>query len=218
MLQGQRSGQINAVSRYIGGVYIDRSFPEQNSPNKPYTPTPLATQKKAMEVLNKYVFAPNAFEADTQVFPYLQMQRRGFNQPGNGEDFKVTNNFLGLQVNGAIAHILNPITLQRVNNTRLYGNEYGVVEIMNDLVKGIFDADINTNVNVYRRYIQITFVKGAASLLAPTAPLDDVSKSATLYTLKKLRTKLATAVSPNEDTKAHRAHLLFLIDKALKAD
>jgi len=218
MLQGQRSGQINAVSRYIGGVYIDRSFPEQNSTNKPYTPTPLATQKKAMEVLNKYVFAPNAFEADTQVFPYLQMQRRGFNQPGNGEDFKVTNNFLGLQVNGALAHILNPITLQRVNNTRLYGNEYGVVEIMSDLVKGIFDADINTNVNVYRRYVQISFVKGAASLLAPTAPLDDVSKSATLYTLKKLRTKLAAAVSPNEDTKAHRAHLLFIIDKALKVD
>jgi hypothetical protein len=218
MLQGQRSGQINAVSRYIGGVYIDRSFPEQNSTSKPYTPTPLATQKKAMEVLNKYVFAPNAFEADTQIFPYLQMQRRGFNQPGNGEDYKVTNNFLGLQVNGALAHILNPITLQRVNNTRLYGNEYGVVEIMNDLVKGIFDADINTNVNVYRRYVQISFVKGAAGLLAPTAPLDDVSKSATLYTLKKLRTKLAAAVSPNEDTKAHRAHLLFIIDKALKVD
>ncbi|HQS23829.1 MAG TPA: zinc-dependent metalloprotease [Sediminibacterium sp.] len=218
MLQGQRSGQINAVSRYIGGVYIDRSFPEQNSSAKPYTPTPFATQKKAMDVLNKYVFAPNAFEADTQLFPYLQIQRRGFNQPGNGEDFKVSTTFLGLQVNGALAHILNPITLQRVNNTRLYGNEYSVVDIMSDLVKGIFDADINSNVNVYRRYLQINFVKGAAGLLAPTAPLDDVSKSATLYTLKKLRTKLAAAVSPNEDTKAHRAHLLFIIDKALKVD
>ena len=218
MLQSQRSGQINAVSRYIGGVYIDRSFPEQNSPNKPYTPTPLVTQKKAMDVLNKYVFAPNAFEADTQLFPYLQIQRRGFNQPGNGEDFKVTNTFLALQINGALAHILNPITLQRVNNTRLYGNEYGVVDVMNDLVKGIFDADINSNVNVYRRYVQISFVKGAVGLLAPTSALDDVSKSATLYTLKKLRTKLAAAVSPNEDTKAHRTHLLFLIDKALKAD
>ena len=217
-LQGQRSGQINAVSRYIGGVYIDRSFPEQNSTNKPYTPTPFATQKKAMDVLNKYVFAPNAFEADTQLFPYLQMQRRGFNQPGNGEDFKVSSTFLGLQVNGALAHILNPITLQRVNNTRLYGNEYSVVDVMNDLVKGIFDADMNTNVNVYRRYVQISFVKGAAGLLAPTSPLDDISKSAALYTLKKLRTKLAAAVSPNEDTKAHRTHLLFLIDKALKVD
>jgi hypothetical protein len=218
MLQGQRSGQINAVSRYIGGIYIDRSFPEQNSTNKPYTPTPFATQKKAMDVLNKYVFAPNAFEADTQLFPYLQMQRRGFNQPGNGEDFKVSNTFLGLQVNGALAHILNPITLQRVNNTRLYGNEYSVVNIMSDLVKGIFDADINANVNVYRRYIQISFVKGAVGLIAPNSTLDEVSKSAALYTLKKLRTKLAAAVSPNEDTKAHRAHLLFLIDKALKAD
>lgn len=218
MLQSQRSGQINAVSRYIGGVYIDRSFPEQNSTNKPYTPTPFATQKKAMDVLNKYVFAPNAFEADTQLFPYLQMQRRGFNQPGNGEDFKVSNTFLGLQVNGALAHILNPITLQRVNNTRLYGNEYSVVDVMSDLVKGIFDADINANVNVYRRYVQISFVKGAAGLIAANSSLDDVSKSAALYTLKKLRTKLAAAVSPNEDTKAHRAHLLFLIDKALKAD
>ncbi len=218
MLQGQRSGQINAVSRYIGGIYIDRSFPEQNSTNKPYTPTPFATQKKAMDVLNKYVFAPNAFEADTQLFPYLQMQRRGFNQPGNGEDFKVSNTFLGLQVNGALAHILNPITLQRVNNTRLYGNEYSVVDVMSDLVKGIFDADINANVNVYRRYIQISFVKGAVGLIAPNSTLDEVSKSAALYTLKKLRTKLAAAVSPNEDTKAHRAHLLFLIDKALKAD
>lgn len=218
MLQGQRSGQINAVSRYIGGVYIDRSFPEQNSGNKPYTPTPYATQKKAMEVLTKYVFAPNAFEADTQVFPYLQMQRRGFNQPGNGEDFKVTNNFLGLQVNGALAHILNPITLQRINNTRLYGNEYGVVDVMSDLVKGIFDADINTNINMYRRYLQISFVKGAANLIAPASTLDEVSKSAALYTLRKLRTKLAAAVSPNEDTKAHRTHLIFLLDKALKAD
>lgn len=218
MLQGQRSGQINAVSRYIGGVYIDRSFPEQNSGNKPYTPTPYATQKKAMEVLTKYVFAPNAFEADTQVFPYLQMQRRGFNQPGNGEDFKVTNNFLGLQMNGALAHILNPITLQRINNTRLYGNEYGVVDVMGDLVKGIFDADINTNVNMYRRYLQISFVKGAANLIAPASTLDEVSKSAALYTLRKLRTKLAAALSPNEDTKAHRTHLIFLLDKALKAD
>jgi len=217
-LQGQRSSQISAVSRYIGGVYIDRSFPEQNSPNKPYTPTPLATQKKAMEVLNKYVFAPNAFDADTHVFPYLQIQRRGFNQPGNGEDYKITSNILSLQVNGALAHILHPATLQRISNTRLYGNEYSVVDVMNDLVKGIFDADINSNVNLYRRYVQTSFVKGAASLTAATSPIDDVSKAAAIYTLRKLRTKLSAAVSATEDTKAHRANLIFLIDKALKAN
>ncbi|MFY8090593.1 MAG: zinc-dependent metalloprotease, partial [Chitinophagaceae bacterium] len=68
-LNGQRNSMTSAVSRYIGGVYIDRSQPEQKSSNKPMTPVPLAIQKKAMEVLSKYVFAPNAFDADAQVFP-----------------------------------------------------------------------------------------------------------------------------------------------------
>jgi hypothetical protein len=217
-LLGQRNSMINAVSRYVGGVYIDRSFPEQNSGNKPYTPTPLATQKKAMEVLTKYVFAPNAFDADAQVFPYLQLQRRGFNQPGNGEDYKITGNITAIQVGGTLAHILNPSTLQRINNTRLYGNQYSVADVMNDLVKGIFDADINGNVNVYRQYLQTSFVKGAINLMAPQSPVDDVSKAAVLYTLRKVRTKVAAAVSNNEETKAHRANMIFLIDKALKTD
>lgn len=218
VLNGQRNNMINAVSRYVGGVYIDRSFPEQNSGNKPYTPTPLVVQKKAMDVLSKYVFAPNAFDADAQVYPYLQIQRRGFNQPGNGEDFKATNNIIGLQAGGALAHILNPATLQRITNTRLYGNQYSVADEMGDLVKGIFDADITGNVNVYRQYLQTTFVKGAVSLLAPQSSVDDVSKSAALYTLRKLRTKVTAAVSTNEETKAHRANMVFLIDKALKIE
>lgn len=215
-LNAQRSNMINAVSRYVGGVYIDRSYPEQHSSNKPYTPVPLATQKKAMETLAKYVFAPNAFDADTQVFPYLQMQRRGFNQPPTGEDFHITNNVLALQASGSLGHILHPATLQRINNTRMYGNTYSVADVMNDLVKAIFDADMNGNVNIYRQYLQTTFVKGAAQLLADNSPVDNISKGAALYTLRKLRVRLAAAPSPTEETKAHRANLIFIIDKALK--
>ncbi len=216
ILNGQRLSMINAVSRFIGGVYVDRTFPEQHSGNKPYTPVPLAVQKKAMDVLSKYVFAPDVFDADAQVFPYLQLQRRGFNQPGNGEDYKVTNSLNGIQVYGTLAHILSPATLQRITNTRLYGNQYSVADVMNDLVKGIFDADINGNVNVYRQYLQTSFVRGTAQLTGDNSPLDNVSKAATFYALKKLRTKLSAAVSGNEETKAHRANMIFLIDKALK--
>lgn len=217
-LNGQRNSMINAVSRYIGGVYIDRSFPEQRSSSKPYTPTPVATQKRALDVLNKYVFAPGAFDADAVVYPYLQLQRRGFNQPGNGEDYKITGNILGLQASGALAHILHPATLQRITNTGLYGNSYAVADVMADLVKGVFDADINGNVNVHRQYLQTAFVKGVAGLTAQQSAADDVSKAAALYTLKKLRTRIVAAVSSNESTRAHRANLLFLIDKALKTD
>ena len=214
-LLGQRRNMIAAVSRYIGGVYIDRSFPEQKSTTKPYTPTPVAVQKKAMATLAKYAFAPNVYEQDAQVFPYLQIQRRGFNQ-GRGEDYKVTANLNSLSTS-AFDHILHPATLQRITNTSLYGNQYSVAEVMNDLVKNVFDADINGNVNVYRQYLQTSFVKTTAQLLDNPA-LDQVSKSAIFYTLKKLKTKLTSASIGNEETKAHRANMVFIIEKALKAD
>ncbi len=215
-LLNQRRNMIMAVSRYIGGVYIDRSFPEQKSAAKPYTPTPVAVQKKAMATLGKYVFAPNVYDQDAQVFPYLQLQRRGFNQ-GRGEDYKVTANLNALST-AAFDHILHPATLQRITNTRLYGNEYSVSDVMNDLVKNVFDADLNGNVNVYRQYLQTSFVKNIVQLLTDNSALDQVSRSAVFYTLKKLKSKLASATLGNEETKAHRASIIFVIEKALKTD
>ncbi len=215
-LNNQRSQMISAVSRYIGGVYIDRSYPEQEPAGKPYTPVPLALQKKAMGLLTKYVFAPTAFDADSPIFPYLQVQRRGFNQNSAGDDYRITTTVLNNQMS-AIAHILNAATLQRITNSRLYGNQYSTADVMSDLVKGIFDADMKGNVNVYRQYLQTTFVQVAAGILDPKYPgYDDIAKASALYTLKKIKTQLATAVSLNEETKAHRANLLFLINNALE--
>ncbi|WP_235954309.1 zinc-dependent metalloprotease [Limnovirga soli] len=211
-LNGQRLSMVNAVSRYIGGVNVDRSFPEQNSTTKPYMPVPLAQQKKAMDVLAKYIFAPNAFDTDAQVLPYMQWQRRGYNQPATGEDYKITAAILNIQV-APLMHLLHPATLQRITNTRLYGNQYSVADVMNDLTKAIFDADITGNVNVYRQYLQTTFVDGAASILTDNS-YDDIAKAAARNTLKKLKAKLATAVATNEETKAHRANLIYMIDEA----
>jgi hypothetical protein len=215
-LNNQRVQMIGAVSRYIGGVYIDRSYPEQEPSAKPYTPVPLATQKKAMALLAKYVFAPDAFKDDSPVFPYLQVQRRGFNQNIAGDDYRVTTGVLNNQMS-AIAHILNAATLQRITNSRLYGNRYSVADVMSDLTKAIFNADLKGDVNVYRQYLQTTFVQVATGILDPKYPgYDDIARAASLYTLKKIKTGLATAVSLNEETKAHRANLLFLINNALE--
>jgi hypothetical protein len=215
-LNNQRAQMISAVSRYVGGVYIDRSYPEQGPAGKPYTPVPLALQKKAMRLLTKYVFAPTAFDADSPLFPYLQVQRRGFNQNSAGDDYRITTTVLNNQMS-AIAHILNAATLQRITNSRLYGNQYSTADVMSDLVKGIFDADLKGNVNVYRQYLQTTFVQVAAGILDPKYPgYDNIAKASALYTLKKVRTQLGTAVSLNEETKAHRANLVFLINNALE--
>ena len=141
-LQTQRLNMISAVSRYIGGVYVDRSFPEQKSTTKPFTPVPLALQKRAISMLNKYVFAPDAYSGDAAVYAYLQPQRRLFNQSSAGEDYKITNSVLSNQIFGALAHVLHPATLQRITNSRLYGNPYSVADVFKDLSDGIFAADM----------------------------------------------------------------------------
>ncbi len=218
-LQTQRNNMFSTISRYIGGVYVDRSTPDQQSGNKPFTPVPLAVQKKAMEMLSKYALAPNAFDADAQVFAYLAPQRRGFNQNANGDDYRITGNILNSQINGALAHILHPATLQRLTNSRLYGNQYSVADVMNDVIKACFEADMKTNVNVFRQYLQTAVVTKAALIMdSKNQDYDDVAKAAALNTVKKLKVQLAAAVSLNEETKAHRGNLLYIINKALETN
>jgi hypothetical protein len=216
MLLGQRYSMAQGVSRYIGGVYVDRSFAGQGSKNKPFTPVPAAYQKKAMALLSKYIFAPDAFKADAALFPYLQLQRRGFNFFGNGEDFRVQTAMLGIQV-GLFAHLLSPANLSRMNNSSLYGNTYSVADMMNDLTSAVFSADLKTNVNLYRLNLQTEIVKGMSAIVsATTNPYDNASRAAFLYTLKKIKAMMAGAVSTNEQTRAHRANLVYMIDKALE--
>jgi hypothetical protein len=214
-LMVQRTGMAQSVSRFIGGVMVDRSFVGQDTKNKPYTPVSSAYQKKAMALLAKYVFAPNAFDADAPLYPYLQQQRRGFNFFGQPEDIKPQTMVLGMQL-GVLTHILSANNLSRLNNSSLYGNTYSVVDVLNDLTNAIFRADLTGNVSLFRTNIQTEFVKGVAAIVTtPTGPYDNTSKAVMYNALRKIKVLLATAVSPNEQTRAHRSNLLFLIDKAL---
>jgi hypothetical protein len=215
-LQSQRLNMISAISRYIGGVYVDRSFPEQLSSTKPFTPVTAAEQKRAISVLNKYVFAPGAYSNDAALYAYLQPQRRLFNQIGTGDDYKITAVVLNNQLGGALAHIMHPATLQRITNSSLYGNAYSVADMMNDLTTGIFAADLKTAVNVQRQYLQTSFVKGLLSMIDPRVPqYDDIAKAAALHTVRKIKAQMLTAIAPNEETKAHRANLVYLINNSL---
>ena len=214
-LMGQRNAMAQSVSRYIGGVMVDRSFVGQETSTKPFTPVSSAYQKKAIAFLSKYVFAPDAFKADGALFPYLQVQRRGFNFFGGTEDIKPQANILALQV-GVFAHVLSATTLTRINNSTLYGNTYTAADVINDMTNAVFTADLKTNVNLYRLNLQTEYVKGLAAIVsAPVSPYDNASKAAMYHTLKKIKGMLATAVSTDEQTKAHRANLIFIIDKAL---
>ncbi|MES2795134.1 MAG: zinc-dependent metalloprotease [Bacteroidota bacterium] len=219
-LNNQRMSMTSALSRYIGGVMVERNYvgDQAKANEKPFTPISMAEQKRALAVLNKYIFAPDAFKNDAGVYPYLQLQRRGFNLFSSPEDPKLNATYLSLQINGALAHILHPNTLLRLSNSSLYGNEYSVASVMGDLTKGIFNADIAGKVNVQRQFLQTAFVKqlGAiADLKTPANAYDDISKGAARQSLKKIKSMVSGAVSGDDATKSHRANLVALVDKSL---
>jgi hypothetical protein len=217
-LNNQRRSMFSVVSRYVGGVYVDRSYVGQNTTEKPFTPVSKAQQKRAIEILNKYAFAPDAFDADIPLYPYLQLQRRGFNFFSSTEDPKISTNYLSMQTDAALEHILHPTTLQRISNTSLYGNSYSVAEVMNDLINGIFKADLSGKVTMQRQYLQTYFVKQAieiADVNNTKSEYDDISRAAARQTLKQIKLLFSTAISLDESTKAHRNHITFLINNAL---
>ncbi|MGV3761105.1 zinc-dependent metalloprotease [Parapedobacter sp.] len=216
-LNSQRASMASAISRYIGGVYVDRSFVGQETDAQPYTPVPLDIQKKAMALLGKYVYAPDAFETDYALFPYLQRQRRGFNFFSSTEDYKPQNTFRSLQVS-TLSHILHPTTLARISNSSLYGNTYSVTEVMKDLTANIFEADLGGNVNLIRQNLQTDYVKALIGILEAKGGYDYASKAGALATLNDLKTKLAGAAGADAQTAAHRQSLLFMIEQALSVD
>ena len=110
------------ISRYIGGVYVDRAMIGQNGATQPYTPVSLADQKRAMAALSNYAFSPDAYKAPNDLYNYLAMQRRGFNFSSGTEDPKIHDQVLNYQKN-VLIHLLHPNTVQRISDSELYGNQ-----------------------------------------------------------------------------------------------
>ncbi len=214
LLSGQKAGAANVISRYIGGVYVDRAMAGQQGGTQPYTPVSLTDQRRAMNALSKYVFAPNAFDAPNDLYNYLAMQRRGFNFR-SPEDPKIHNQVLGYQRN-VLNHILHFNTLQRIIDSQLYGNKYLLSTFMINLNNVIFKADIYGSVNTFRQNLQLEYTNMLISMLTgkQKGRYPNSAKSMALYNLKNIRTMAAP--SGNTVSRAHKMHLRALIDNALK--
>ena len=216
VLSRQRSTAAGVTSRFIGGVYVDRAMVGQKGETKPYTPVSLVDQKRAMETLKKYVFAPDAFNSPNELYNYLALQRRGYNFFRGTEDPKIHNQVLTYQKN-VLTHILHHNTTQRLVDSELYGNEYSLSTMMTELNNAIFKADIASNVNSFRQNLQVAYTKKLITMITGTKSKRYVSsaQSMAIYNLQQIQ-KLAGNGSGNISTKAHKAHLKTLIANALK--
>lgn len=212
-LMAAKRTQTGVISRYIGGVYKDRAFIGQDGGTMPFIPVETEKQHEAMNSLSEHLFAPDAFDSSHELYNYLQIQRRGFNFFGSSEDPKIHDQVLGMQ-SSVLAHLLHPSTMKRITDSRTYGNSYNAAEMVGDLTSAIFDADASGNVNTFRQNLQIQYVTSLISVIG-SDDHDRIAKSAALYNLQNIREMMASKGNVNTESRAHAAHVMLAIDKAL---
>ncbi len=219
ILRGQYGRAGDVISRFIGGVYVDRSMIGQDINTKPYTPVSYKDQKRAMSALKKYVFAPNAYEAPNDLYNYIAMQRRGYNFFESPEDPKIHDLVLYFQKR-ILNHVLHPNTLQRITDSELYGNTYQLSEFMTDLNNAIFKEDASGTINTFRQNLQLEYTKRLTNILGKSNPDQKVkytyaAKSMALYNLKRIKLMVANT-NGDRLTKAHKDHLRTIINNTIE--
>lgn len=197
IVQNEYFQAANVTVKYIGGVYVNRVYAAQPGAGKAFVPVPLADQRRAMNALAQYAFSANAFGVQNELYPYLQTQRRGFGFFGTNEDPKIHERINGYQ-RMLLMHLLNPTVHKRMSDTRLYGNSYSVIAVMNDLSNAIFKGD-NGSVPTVRFNLQTMYVDMLLQMVNGKQ-YDGISQAAALAQLNAIEKLAATG---NEEFKAH---------------
>ncbi len=216
ILLSQFSRSISVLTHQIGGVYVNRSVSGQPGADVPFVPVSLETQQRAMDGISLHLFAPDALEGSGELYSYLQAQRRLWNFWGETEDPKVHQWLLAVQ-RGVLAHLLHPTVMTRITDSRLYGNEYALADMMEDLTAAIFDADRRGDVNTFRQNLQVEYVTRLTDVVTENDH-DYPSRSMALYQLREIERMLARKRAGNVETRAHTQNILHIIRRALEED
>ncbi|WP_105253419.1 zinc-dependent metalloprotease [Pseudoalteromonas sp. T1lg75] len=213
ILAGQYKQQAEVISRQIGGIYVERNVVGGDNAKAPFTPVPLERQKAAMQVLADKVFAPDVLKDMQPLYNYLQQQRRGFNHYGKNEDPKAHAMILTMQ-QGVLNQLLHKNVLQRISDSSLYGNEYDLSTMMQDLTAAIFvDAKEASSLS---HNLQVEYVNRLITIAGVKKPsgYDNLAKAAALSQLQQIRDE-NVAWGASAAAKANKQYINLLIDKAL---
>jgi hypothetical protein len=215
-LNSQYAGAASTISKFIGGVYVERSVIGQKGSQKPYTAVSYKDQKRAFKALDKHIFSSDNYKIPSEIFNYLARQRRGFDFFSGSEDPKIHDIILSNQ-SRILSQLMAPNTLQRLKDSELYGNKYKLSEFMSDINKSIF-SDIAGNVDSFRQNLQIIYTNRLVDIISNDKgkSYKNHAKSLALLNLNDIMGSINS--KGNRSSLAHKMHLKSIIEKALDND
>lgn len=219
VMAAQFARSANIISRYIGGVYVNRAMVGQPGATTPFVPVALRDQERAMAALRRHIFGPEAFSGSADLYSYLRQQRRSFDFYGLTEDPKLHELMLTIH-KAVLDHLLHPVVLRRITDSRQYGNQYALGSFIEDLSDAIFSDDLPRSVNTYRQNLQLEYVNRLVAMVSgeTKTQYDYVSQSAALHNLRQIESTLNGNRGVDAETRAHRANILYTIRRGLDTD
>ncbi|HUH74321.1 MAG TPA: zinc-dependent metalloprotease [Chitinophagales bacterium] len=211
ILSSRNASNFTVLTRWIGGVFVNRNYAGQDT-LIPFVPVDLATQKRTIKDLGEYAFAPNAFESEYDLYNYLQSQRRGYEFRGETELPNIHSRILNVQ-KLVLNQLLHTNTLQKMVDSKLYGNQYDINQMLADLTDITYKKDIAGNVNSIRQQLQVEYTEMLIKIMS-TGSYSNISKSAVFAEILKIK-KLASNTVGDASTKAHKQYIVHIIDQYL---
>jgi hypothetical protein len=207
----QFSRYMGHVTKNVGGV--QETFKSVEQSGDVYEATPKATQREAVEFLNKYLFATPGWLLNKDIL-------NKFSNPGLEEQVSV------VQAN-TLKSLLSAARLYRLSVCagRYGSGVYSVDDLLSDAKKGVWsELATGATIDIYRRNLQKQYIQALTGLISaepPAAPPAGLPRGLGVFTgdirftdipsiaraqLVELRGEIAAAV-PREADKVSKYHL-----------
>ncbi len=218
--------------RYVGGLHHNRNFKGDPYEQPTLAPIDSPDQKRALQLIDTYVLAENAFTFPRSYYTKLTADPDGpldimsyITGSGTG-DFPMRDQFANIQ-RSALVRLFHPIVLRRiVNNEFKVGDDSRALTLpyLFHSVGGTVWSELEShrNIGTLHRQLQRTYVDTMAAMVTATGnAAPDDAKMLAWGELKRLKGRIVAAQQSepavDEYTRVHLAETLMRIDRALDA-
>lgn len=223
-LLGTYAQGASQASRYIGGVRRSNSFAGDANGRKPIESIPAADQRRALAIINKYIFAENAF-----AFPksYYSMFA---NDPKAGlmesmlsgmEDYPMFDQFSSIQ-SAALSSVFSPMTLTSLMNAEFKAEKPGdaltAMELMKTVRASVWsELPTNKAISPLRRQLQREHIETLLGLgVRSTSGRREINTLA-WSEIRNVQKMIKAAKPTDEASRIHLQELDLAITRALNS-
>jgi hypothetical protein len=211
-------------SRYIGGLHVNRNHRGDADEKPTLVPIPAAEQRRALALLNNYIFAANAFTMPSSYYTHLTVNPTAgilATLLGGGQDFPIRDTLSGIQ-QSALRYVFNPTVLRRIaNNEFKVGDTLNLPTLFHSVSSTVWsELETHDNINTLHRQLQRVYLDTMIGMVTTSnSPAPDDAQLLAWDQLRQLKSRIRLAQArPHDDyTRIHLDEALMRIDRALNA-